>query len=650
MSSAKMDESIFLRSKLLEDLKKKDQILYASFLQIKDVVKVLLPKYSINFSTYTDHSISHSFSIIENIELLVDDENISTFNADELYILLSSSILHDIGMCIPVDKVEELIGAKKYKKLAELYEKDDDIDFIRNIHHEISYYFIFKYYKELKIVDEDYAEVIALIAKAHRKEKIDNFDIYELKKTVRSGKEFVCMPYLACLVRLGDELDITNKRTPEIILKYFSSDEEKGKLEFEKHKSTRKVSRDGNFIKIKAETDSQEIYNALEQMVKKIENTLVYCQKVIHKIGKFNGKEYKLTPSFVEMEIKSTGFDPKNIKFSYNNEFIFNSFISKNLYPKKKYAIREIMQNSIDACWLRKTFDGDAYKPEIKIKCDDKHIKFIDNGIGMDEFVIEHYFSKIGESFFNNNRILPDFESIGRFGMGILSYFLICDWFEVETKKTGKKPLKFRVDKISDINFLFFDETSDIKQGTTIKIPINFLYPEIFGIFDLHKNIENFFINLEIPVRLKVVSATGNYDAILKFQQNFQKQDFDKIMRKIPFPMDNTPKEINIKETAFDNVDVEGYIYSFYSVERDDKFKDLSKYNDGISIRLFSNGLRNQKITSKNLYILGGFLNFKKKFDLNLSKSQILPSSKVNEVLQKYEIELIKKFGMTFLP
>jgi len=45
---------------------------------------------------------------------------------------------------------------------------------------------------------------------------IDDFDIYELKKTVRTGNEFVCMPYLACLVRFGDELDITNKRTPEI--------------------------------------------------------------------------------------------------------------------------------------------------------------------------------------------------------------------------------------------------------------------------------------------------------------------------------------------------------------------------------------------------------------------------------------------------
>ena len=643
MKLVMMDDLEFPKSKLLEKLKD-DPILHASFLETISEAKYLLTKYSANYPKYTDHSIFHSFTIIENIELLLDNENIRTLNADELYILLCSSILHDIGMCIGADKVEELIGTKEYKKLKKLNEKEDDIDFIRNIHHEISYYFILENFKILKIVDEDYAEVIALIAKAHRKEKIDNFDIYELKKTVRSGKEFVCMPYLACLVRIADELDITNKRTPEIIQKYFYPDEEKGKIEFEKHKSTSKVSRDGIFIKIKAKTDSQETYNALKQMIHKIEKTLNYCQKIIHKIGRFNSKEYKLIPSKVEDDIKTEGFIPKNINFSYNNEFIFKSFISENLYTKSKFAIREIMQNAIDACRLRKMIDGDIYNPEIRVEIDEKCIKFIDNGIGMDEFEIEHYFSKIGESFFNNNRITPEFESIGKYGIGVLSYFLICDWFEVETKKTNKKPLKFRVDKISNINFLFYEETSDITQGTSVKIPINIFNPKIFNVFSLHKVIEDFFVNLQIPVRLEATSAVANYHAILKFHPNFQNQDLNKISRRVPFPIDKTPKEINIKEISFDGENLECQLYTFYSKDNKDNFKDLSKYNDGISIRLFSKGLRIQKIKSKNLYTLGGFLNFKKNYNINLNKSQIMPFSKINEILQNWEIQLLKKF------
>jgi len=618
---------------------KKNTRLYASFLEIIEVAKYLLTKYSVNFPKYSDHSIFHSFTTIEYIELLLDRKNINTLNEDELYILLSSSLLHDIGMCIEINEIKELIGKKEFKKLVELYKKDGDADFIREIHHEISYYFILKNFETLKIIDEDYAEVIALIAKAHRKEKIDNFDVYEIKKTVSSGKDFVCMPYLACLVRLADDLDITNRRTPEIIYKYYYPDEERGKLEFEKHRSTRKVSRVDIYIKIKAKTDSQETYNALKQMIQKIEKTLNYCQKVIHKIGSFNNKEYKLTPSIVEDEIKTEGFIPKDINFSYNNEFIFRSFFSESLYPKSKYVIREIMQNAIDACRLRKTIDGDTYEPKIKVESDGKYIKFIDNGIGIDEFEIKHYFSKIGESFFNNNRIVPEFESMGKFGIGVLSYFLICDWFEVETKKASKEPLNFRIDKISNINFLFYEETSDIKQGTTIKIPINFLYPEIFNVLSLHKIIEDFFVNLEIPVWLKATSAVGNYDAFLKFHPNFQNQDFDKIMQKVPFPIDKTPKEINIEEISFDSKNVEGQLYTFYSGGKRDNFKDLTKYNDGISIRLFSKGLRIQKITSKNLYTLGGFLNFKKKSNLNLNKSQILPFSKVNGTLQKCEIQ-----------
>lgn len=633
----------FPKSKLLKRLKK-NTILYASFSEIVNGAKDLLTKYSVNYPKYTDHSISHSFTIIKNIELLLDKNNINTLNTDELYILLSSSILHDIGMCIETNKVKELIGANEYKKLKNLYEKENDIEFIRNIHHIISYYFILENFEILKIVDEDYAEVIALIAKAHRKEKIDNFDVYEFKRTVSSGQDFVCMPYLACLVRLADELDITNKRTPEIIQKYYYPDEEKGKLEFEKHKSTTKVSRDGIFIRIKARTDSQETYNALKQMIKKIEKTLNYCQKVIHKIGKFNNKEYKLTPSIVDDEIKTEGFIPKNINFSYNDEFIFKSFISENLYTKSKYAIREIMQNAIDACRLRKMIDGDIYNPEIRVEIDEKYIKFIDNGIGMDEFDIINFFSKIGESYFNNNKIVPEFESIGKFGIGILSYFLICDWFEVETKKAGKDPLKFRVDKSINLNFLFYDEVSNTEHGTTVKIPINFSLPEIFNVFDLHKNIEDFFVNLEIPVRLKAFSHGTKYDSILKFHPNFQNQDLNKISRRVPFPIDKTPKEINIKEISFDGENLECQLYTFYSRDSEGNFKDLSKYNDGISIQLFSKGLRIQKIKSKNLYTLGGFLNFKKNYNINLNKSQITPFNKINESLQNWEIQLLKKF------
>jgi signal transduction histidine kinase len=302
------------------------------------------------------------------------------------------------------------------------------------------------------------------------------------------------------------------------------------------------------------------------------------------------------------------------------------------------------MQNAIDACRLRKMIDGDIYNPEIRVEVDEKYIKFIDNGIGMDEFDIEHYFSKIGESFFNNNKITPEFESIGKYGIGVLSYFLICDWFEVETKKANNDPLKFRVDKITNMNFLFYEETSDITQGTTVKIPINIFNPKIFNVFSLHKVIEDFFVNLEIPVRLEATSAVANYHAVLKFHADFQNQDLTKIKRRVPFPINSTTEEINTKEISIDSENLEGQLYTFYSRDSEDNFKDLSKYNDGISIRLFSKGLRIQKVKSKNLYTLGGFLNFKKNININLNKSQIMPFSKINEILQNWEIQLLKKF------
>jgi len=331
-------------SKLLDRLRSEDEMdlsLYTSFMTICKKSEDFLNRFASNFPTYTDHSIEHSFNIIKYIEIILDEVNINQLNSDERYILLSSAILHDSGMCIPPDKIEEELGSNNYKRLKNEYsDGNNEIDFIRKIHHELSYYFIINNYLELGIINPEYAKVIALISKAHRKVKIDDFNTFELRKTLRTGTEFVCMPYLACILRLADELDITNVRTPEIIIKYYEPDDEKGKKEFAKHKATRIVNRQGKIINIIAKTDSPQVYNALVLMIEKIKKTLQYCQKIIHTISGTGRKHYSLQASMIDENIKTIGFEPKKIKFAFNIDFIFNWFVSKNLYKERTFAIR----------------------------------------------------------------------------------------------------------------------------------------------------------------------------------------------------------------------------------------------------------------------------------------------------------------------
>ncbi len=79
------------------------------------------------------------------------------------------------------------------------------------------------------------------------------------------------------------------------------------------------------------------------------------------------------------------------------------------LYGDPEVALRELIQNSIDACLLRKAQElswENSYKPEIKIRYYTEHnedvLEIIDNGTGMDQQIIDSYYSKVGSSFYKS--------------------------------------------------------------------------------------------------------------------------------------------------------------------------------------------------------------------------------------------------------
>jgi HSP90 family molecular chaperone len=77
-----------------------------------------------------------------------------------------------------------------------------------------------------------------------------------------------------------------------------------------------------------------------------------------------------------------------------------------NLYTEKTVALRELLQNSIDACRCRKAkeagYEGKISYKQVKEHTDEGEIRKIiveDNGVGMDDYVIENYFMRIGKSY-----------------------------------------------------------------------------------------------------------------------------------------------------------------------------------------------------------------------------------------------------------
>ncbi|WP_097028577.1 HD domain-containing protein [Clostridium peptidivorans] len=220
---------------LLEYLLEYDKSLFIETEKIKqEVATILINKLHLN---YTDHSIEHSLRILEHLsqimsELMVSDERL---NKHELFILISSVYLHDIGM-----QFERFELLEKYEIKVKDEEKSDEelkLNFIRNHHHSISKIWIIESiigntdFRKVYFGDSELGELVALISESHNidlKKNMSNYNDYIFHGTR------IRLNLLACLIALGDALDADSRRVDIERLKHINI-QEGSRLHWWKH-------------------------------------------------------------------------------------------------------------------------------------------------------------------------------------------------------------------------------------------------------------------------------------------------------------------------------------------------------------------------------------------------------------------------------
>lgn len=172
-------------------------------------------------------------------------------------------------------------------------------------------------------------------------------------------------------------------------------------------------------------------------------------QKVEYKeVELLNGKSIKVTCfqlknydkffKTVSHVVLSQNFG--ELKFTISDNVI--ELLIKPLYQqqdKLKVVTRELLQNALDACKKK----GAPAKIDIKIFEEDrkKFLEIRDNGIGMNLQEIRENFLTVGKTNKRDNQQ----GMVGKYGIGILSIFLIGDYAEVYTKKEDNEILSLRL-------------------------------------------------------------------------------------------------------------------------------------------------------------------------------------------------------------
>ena len=159
-------------------------------------------------------------------------------------------------------------------------------------------------------------------------------------------------------------------------------------------------------------------------------------------------------------------------EFSLEQEKILSLLTGDRFYSNPSAALREAILNAIDAVHRRRREIVNLI-PEIKVTFDREKstLKVADNGVGMNKDEVKALFVKVGASAATEE---ANKESVGEFGIGVISYFMAGEEFTLQTNDGKSEPigLSFSRSMLSGGAAIELPPKQNC-QGTTIQIQIS---------------------------------------------------------------------------------------------------------------------------------------------------------------------------------
>ncbi len=191
------------------------------------------------------------------------------------------------------------------------------------------------------------------------------------------------------------------------------------------------------------------------------------------------------------------------------------ALLSEHLYSDPNTFIRELLQNAVDAITAIRYLD-EEHAGAITVTLpneDDRAFVFQDNGIGLKEEEIHRFLSVIGES--SKGKDLNEAKDfIGKFGIGLLSCFVVSDEIVVETCSALEKiAWRWTAQAEGDYKIERMDE--QIPFGTRVILKPKAQFSYIFEYVYFKGKLKHY----GDALREKVVLQKGEMQDVLNTQQ-----------------------------------------------------------------------------------------------------------------------------------
>ncbi|OOG19325.1 hypothetical protein BWD42_05140 [Sphingobacterium sp. CZ-UAM] len=451
-----------------------------------------------NMGEYTLHDGEHLFRVLKIMEKLIPAPTIRQLSVPELMLLILTSLFHDIGMAASNIDVniwktlwdddplkdtsnDQYIQFKKYcsgfpslleeiasfrksglDTKADLLKKHLISEYIRSTHAERAVKIIEEDWNgKIRYRDIDLTNEFAQLCFSHNE---DAASLFELDTSLLCGPTiYACMPFIGMILRLADILDFDAKRTPSVLFAHLAVRNPISLKEWQKHRSIDAWDISTSNIRFQARCEHPAIELAIRQFCDLIDRELAAANAILNRlhdsIRNPFPEYYKINlPLNVDRSkigpLKKIGsgkpiYNFQETKFTLNKTQVIDLLMGTKLYANPEVALRELIQNSIDACLVRQAMSktwGNPFEPKITIRFfndgDDEFLEVNDNGTGMDIDIVNRFYSSVGTSYYKSpefyelkTEVNLDYTPISRFGIGVLSCFMVSDFLKVNTKR-----------------------------------------------------------------------------------------------------------------------------------------------------------------------------------------------------------------------
>ena len=463
-----------------------------NLLHIKRQVAVLLGLIGRNgiFDEYTRHDISHIDEMLHILDWLVPEGTWPLLSPTDCLIAVLGIYFHDAGMLVTrqeferrnesgfpefrdgflfagdegtdyKEQVRRLPAGRQDRFLYQEFVRKNHAARVRNWiigrpvdHLGVSHDALREVENLLAPLGQQFRRDLAVVCESHHLDDLADTHKYKVSQPYgNSDAETANLQYAAVLLRSCDLLHITSDRTPSIEFRTICPSDPISQREWAKQMAVNRVkpklglNREGlpdegaprDTLQVYAYFTSADAFFGLTSYLAYAQEQAAKSREWIEGTRRRNLARHEFPWRWIdETNVEAEGFLRDTFEFSLDQARILDLLTGHTLYNDTRVVLRELTQNSLDAIRLQQQITPAFRHGKVEIRWDSnsRELAVLDNGTGMTQDIITNFLLTVGSSRYQDEEFrkqFPCFSPISRFGIGVLSAFMIADTVEIVT-------------------------------------------------------------------------------------------------------------------------------------------------------------------------------------------------------------------------